>query len=391
MRVISILVGLSFSVLGVACASYEPREGVVEGVHDSKVDLASKGHFVDRDGRTWVNQGQVSYSELTVEGAHPNVTFEADRQSIDILDLTLEEAAAMLAPRTEFGGVEWQLSSADKIEFARHVQNTAREHRAADSRGESGAPGAYPSFDEQADDGNEEIASSSQALVVMGESRVSIDGLNGTYPYNLHGRYGNRCTCYKMINNHTCITSAHCLYDTSGWKTRQNIYFGGSVAPLPSVPSNCYARTVASGYDGTINPDLDYGVIALRGFHGAWCDLNSYNVGNFGWNTVANNETGIATHLSGYPGEGLPYGWTYPTLSYEYRTDTFQSMSSGYVNLLRYYLDSTGGQSGTAVWKTFGSGDYRVLATNFGGVGTINAGPRMFTSNVTWMAGSAGY
>lgn len=204
------------------------------------------------------------------------------------------------------------------------------------------------------------------------------------------------CTCHKLINNFTCVTNAHCVHDgrsdrPAGWRARHQIQFAaGSTTPLPALPAECYNRWIPGGWNGT-NRDFDYAVIALRGRNGAWCDLNSYNVGAFGWNTTADGAN-LSGTLKGYPSDApLPASFTYPTLSSQFCSG-YQPSGAG--AQVYNYCDVTGGNSGGGYYSTFSepSGySYRVRGIVWGGNSTETKSVRVTSALIATITAASGF
>ena len=382
---------ISVSVVGCTTLGEDGREESVN-VHptvETQRTLASRSSFVDEQGRTWVRRGPVVYKDVSLERLRElEASAFTPSPTKNIATLPLDELAELLNPVTEFDGYEFSLDRDSAREFARVIQSVAIESAEKDARGASGAPGSSPTA-------RPEVGTTSQAVMVDGESRLNISHIGNVFPYNLHGWFGTTtspgCTCAKMINNFTCVTSAHCQHDGSGWLTRLPITFQPTASPLPQIPTDCYGRIVPNGWNSgtSVNWDFDYAVIYLRGRNGAWCSVSSYDVGFFGWNTVGNGEINIPTWLSGFPFNDRPAGWPYPVLAWDDRNDTYQPASLP--GRIRHRCDSTGGQSGAAIVKNWGGGDYRALGVNTGGAGADNIGPRMTSAVAAWMASVAGF
>ena len=376
-----------------ADARLNPRKEIWRNTQEDQSSLIAQPSFVDHADRVWVRVGDVTYRDVSLQEIEREVAATPPSTgTIDITTMDIEEVAKLLAPRMEVGGVEFQLAVADQFEFARYVQQVAIENKERDAHGISGAPSSgAPSSGAHDTSG---VGQTQQAIIVDGVSWININSLAATWPYNMHGWGGTTnvpwCTCFKMINDHTCITSAHCQHDGVSWITRHPITFqAGSSSPRPQIPSGCYSRTVPGGWNGS-NAQFDYAVIAFRGLGGAWCTTSSYNTGWFGWNTVQNGETAIPTWVSGYPFNQLPPSSTYPTLSYDFRTATYQPSSAN--GLIYHRCDTEGGSSGTAIIKNWPSSDYRALGVHRGGNGGgENLGVRMTSALASWVGTFAGY
>jgi V8-like Glu-specific endopeptidase len=346
--------------------------------------LVAGSSFVDQAGRTWLVVGEVIYQDLSLDELGNTLTEEpAD----DFEGLPLEEVARLLRPKSEFGGVEFELSDEDALEFAQHVLDMIAEQREDEENGTSGAPGGAPTNPESG------IGVSQSPIIIGTDDRININSSAHSYPYSNHGQGGTTanpwCTCIKMINNHTCVTSAHCQHTGTSWITRRPITFrAGSSSPLPALPAGCYARTVPSGWNGS-NTNYDYAVLALRGYLGASCNLNHYNVGWLGWNVTVSGSS-IDAWVSGYPAPP-PMGWSYPTLVYDFKSPgAFQS--SAVPAQLYHQLDTSGGQSGAGVITSWSDGSFRVRGIHWGAPNQqTNGSVRMTNSLHSWLSSYSGF
>src|SRR5690606_31314407 len=102
--------------------------------------------------------------------------------------------------------------------------------------------------------------------VFDGESRTNMNAYAQNHPWNKIGVMSGACTVFKMINNYTAVTSAHCVYGSSGWLARRPLQFSaGSATPKGVLHKNCYAITVPGGWASDVGDDeYDYAVIRLR-------------------------------------------------------------------------------------------------------------------------------
>lgn len=330
----------------------------------------------DAIGRRWRAVGPVVYHD----GPSGEFKPAARPPSPPIESLSLEEATKILRPKTEIGGVEYTMSDDDAREFAATIQEVARTRRSGSARGSHARPA-------QASSSNADGVATIQQKIITGnvDDRFNINASAGGPPYDNHGQLLN-CTCFKLLNHHTCVTAAHCHHTGAVWKQRFDITFrAGSGAPLPSVPKECYARTVPGSWTTGQGHDNDYAVLALRGHLGAWCPQNTYDVGYLGWHTISTGANPLFVIISGYPSSGLPWGWIYPTLSYEIRWDGYQP--SNFPGQIHYWNDTTSGQSGTPVMNN----DWSVMGIHSGSNAVLNIGVRLTPSLITTLTSWAGF
>ncbi|MBX3201769.1 MAG: hypothetical protein KF894_26770 [Labilithrix sp.] len=134
-----IVVSVVMLALPLGCSMVDEQEVEVAPTMEAQKALARQASLVDNEGRTWLRRGEVTFKDVSL--AELKVDGLPDARSIDIAELPLEEAARLLAPRMEFGGVEFALDEPSAMDFARVIQAVAIESRERDARGESGAPG----------------------------------------------------------------------------------------------------------------------------------------------------------------------------------------------------------------------------------------------------------
>jgi hypothetical protein len=286
--------------------------------------------------------------------------------------------------------VEYTLDAQQALEFARAVRS---ETRRADERSEPGSNGSAP------------FASTIVygTGVFDGESRQDISSTAQNQPFTMIGVMMDRCTTFKMINAHTAMTSAHCMFDEGGWQAKPDIQFAASSAtPRGVIPGSCYAVTVPNGWTEDVGDDeYDYAVIRFREdgvTGGAACNLPDYDVGAFGFRGVDGCTTDVAGDMAGYPGKNgpgtpPPGSWVYPTLFNDFRKDGWTSCIT-YPNHLWYYNDNSGGQSGGPFFTTI-DGNSQVRAINMsiwdGTFDNSNAGRRLDNSVIDFAKKFAGF
>lgn len=240
-----------------------------------------------------------------------------------------------------------------------------------------------------------------------GDGRVNMNGSATESPWLYIASMANagQCTAFKLLNNYTAVTAAHCVHDGSEWRRRKTLQFAaGADQPRAELAAECYSVTVASGWKGD-EPEYDFAVIRLREEGtdpGASCEYDAYNVGHFGYQTVDECVVDVRLNLAGYPSEHdpdhlVPPGeWAYPSLFTDYRADGWTACAGIYPESLWFYNDGSNGQSGSPVWTFYeDSGQNKVRAIYRGSVASIfgesNRGRRIDASLVAWMNANAGY
>jgi V8-like Glu-specific endopeptidase len=241
-----------------------------------------------------------------------------------------------------------------------------------------------------------------EKYVFGGDDRVIISSPGSFHPYRLIGSMGtSNCTAFKLINDHTAVTAAHCVHSGSAWKTRRPISFGASASsgfPYGSTTSTCYDRTVNGNYDGSSGGhEYDYAIIRLRS-NTANCGSN-YPLGKFGYQGVSNGTSGINGALAGYAsktderGEAPPGGWTAPELFFHQKGDGYTNCCGIFNGHVWYYNDESDGQSGGPYW-TYDGTSRNVRAIHYGSDHTgnnTNGGVRIKDAVINFFNANAGY
>jgi V8-like Glu-specific endopeptidase len=338
--------------------------------------------YVDPDGRTWINRGPTKYS--AAPPALPSADSSKPRDSRRPSAVPVEELARSIKPVVDVGGVEFELSEGDSIVLAQAIKDLD-----ADS-----ATSKSPTFSDTSNDSDTTIRSAQ--VVGTTDDRANINVAASFQPYiRTAGLYYNSspplspwCTCFKLINEHTCITAGHCLYNPGvGWYPGFNLRFGlGGPFAKPEIPW-CHARAVPSGWASGGDSASDYGVIILHGRFGANCNTPDYSVGWYDWNWyyVPMGTRSFAGYTVGYPGTP-PFGWTYPTMTKSASNDNY--LNSGDAILFTYHqMDTSGGQSGSPIFNNSG----QVVGIHKGTWLDINRAISMNPTKIDWMTSNAGY
>jgi glutamyl endopeptidase len=234
------------------------------------------------------------------------------------------------------------------------------------------------------------------------DDRVNLNAVASLQPYvKTAGMYYSPisqsnawCTCFKLINEHTCITAAHCLYNPGvGWFPGFNIRFGlGGPSAKPEL-GLCWKESVPGEWASSGDDSYDYGVIILHGRFGANCNTPDYSVGWHSW-TEPPHSNGIPLPQYAYF-SATTYGYPqfpkspspYPTLSYSTANNNYTFSGNWYIYLF-HYMDTTGGQSGSPVFNSSGA----VIGIHKGFPDTsVNYASSLTSSRVSYFQSVAGF
>ena len=349
--------------------------------------LAVGATVLDPEGRKWVSRGPIKYAPLP---ASPERVFPAHGGNPRRLaDLPIEQVAKNIRPLVDIGGVELELSEADTMVLAQTIKQA---DASSVSREQAGSEGEAEPAGSEGD-----TVTIRSAQVVGGDERQNFnasasDHFNmktaGLYYTPISSSTG-WCTCFKAINEHTCLSAGHCLYNPGvGWFPGFNLRFGlAGPSPKPEIPW-CHARAVPGGWSSDGDTLYDYGVIILHGRFGASCNTPDYSVGWHNWTEPPHFVNGqvmfFSGHTTGYP-VPPPFGWPYPTF-------TRSAASNNYTNAawfayIYHQMDTSGGQSGSPVFNSNGI----VMGIHQGWTGSINRAISMNSTKVSWMTSVAGF
>lgn len=377
------------------CVGSEAEENATQ---ETQLALANEKVIVDRNGRKWKNNGKVAYTDMRYEDLEREVSATArlDAPGLSLAnleELSDDEAVQLMQPRMEFGNTEFLMEEEDVRGLVRILREAKNARKARTARGVSTGEDGASMEDDAVGDG---VNGVSQGLIISGDQRANNNYRANQYPYSLVGLGHLKaspgvpeerwCTCFKMLNDYTCITAGHCHWLNGSWQKRRPITFqAGSSSPRTELPAGCYNRT--TWYSGGDDHSYDIAVLQLRG-NGAWCPTSGYTGGWFGWNEPVSGN--MDTWTAGYPATP-PFGWSYPTQTHQSSALTSVAEVGWY---LAYTHDTTGGQSGAPVVTTWSSGGYRVRGSHWGAPyasANRNHGIAMWSEIVNLLKGEAGF
>jgi V8-like Glu-specific endopeptidase len=322
--------------------------------------------ITDATGMRWIKRRPGAARAALIGGVDVGDSFN---------QISLETAAHMFRPVTHFQGVEYQVSWEEALALAEQM-------RAAAAQGTAGgglpAPSSNIADDIPAQNVQQPTGDNPQNLWAT----ASMPPANNVA--NMVGG-DKKCTCFKMINDHTCVTAGHCVYRDSFFDSEIQFAAGGVGNRPSTLVSGCYQAIVPGCWCDGNNSYCDYAVLRLRHPDGVNCNLADYNVGYLAWNEIPAPAPGTTTPftatLVGYPGQP-PMGWGYPSLV-EWRGSGSVSPTDRYM----FYFTMPGdeGSSGGPVLRNWSvSGIYK------GTRGGTNWGVRMTRSLARWLSNYGG-
>lgn len=343
--------------------------------------------FLDDSGKRWIYVRRIDDYDDSPPNPKPGT-----RPDRDINLMSEAELTEYYRPRGDFGGHEYTLADEDARKFALELREITNHPTAT---GGDDDPNAV--FDPGLDAERQRLqAERQQHEIINSDNRVNVNGNSPLVPDRWHGREVDRCSVFKMSNDFTAVTAAHCVHNGSTFKSRRSLKFSDPLGGRPVYPWECIGVVVPGCFDDEDTVSCDYAVFKLRDSGSSqWCrdQSSAYTVGHFGWNSIEDCAT-FGASLSGYP-LPPPFGWSYPTLVYHHRNDAETTCwPYPFPDRVFYDNDTTGGQSGTAVVSFFGGQLWRARGIHHGGFSTgvdlTNQGRRMTQGLRNWLVSNGG-
>lgn len=229
---------------------------------------------------------------------------------------------------------------------------------------------------------------------IIGSDNRSIQRSNRSFPFSVQVAFQNaagyRCSG-TMIGPSTMISAAHCFHTGSGYRnTDWTYYFGadrqdGTIALEVGdyvTRTSCYVGTISTAYaNGNTDRSHDHAVVEFYSPCGA---RPGYLTGWLGTWAAANNYINdVMMYVYGYPGSNTdcpgnncywPSIWGHG------------SNQSGAINSteMKYKIDTSGGQSGSGVYRTKDGYRY-VVGIHTHGDANWNKGRRITSWLIGWL------
>ncbi|WP_437729683.1 trypsin-like serine peptidase [Sorangium sp. So ce1335] len=388
----------SSAMLLIGCVAEDVE--VVEGVRDFKIvgTEAVPKEFISGKGQRFVLRGPAKFVDDPVGAPQPFSSVEAPgargRRSED--QMTREELAHTLRPVVLYNKHEYILEGpayelADAIIAARgkELKTQGSRGRAPDKNEVDLTPGLTPQ------------------IIIGGSDEREQKRDNTTFPSRTRVLITNQAVTSQcsgqLIGPTTILTAAHCLHNGSGWfatrawspgvdsqDSNPFPYQGGTVYPDPSGTApifGCYKAVVPSEWlNGDTSVSHDFAIMELSSMYPGNCNLDPGNDLGFHGLWVA-SESAIEDrqgYIYGYPGEKTtwPQIWGYWGPLFDEGVE------------LWYDIDTTSGQSGSAIYK-FDSADVRyVVGVHKGWTEDwlgydVNHGRRMTTGLYNWIVNNS--
>lgn len=316
-------------------------------------------------------------------------------EDLDFANAPLERVAAAVRPVMERDGMEYELDPSSLLEQAAKVQSRARSGLPLEDRDSLGSDAARLGV-------TGSTLAKSEKMRFGGEDRAIVPSPGTQHPWrNIASMGTSDCTAFKMINEYTAVTAAHCMHTGSAWKARKSLSFAASTTygfPYGTVSSTCYDRTVNGNYNGSnSNQEYDYAVIRLRS-NTASCG-STYPLGKFGYQGVSNGTSGINGVVAGYPAKSDEFGhvppgaWVIPEMFWHQHGGGYTNCCGFYNGHVWYHNDTSDGQSGAPYW-TFDGTSHNVRAIHYGHntfANDFNGGVRIKDSVINFLTSYAGY
>ena len=156
-----------------------------------------------------------------------------------------------------------------------------------------------------------------------------------------------------MYGKRVAMTAGHCLYDASlgGWAEWVRIYPGSNGGNAPYGMYYASVLHTDTKYVESENSNYDWGLLEFNS------DIGS-STGYFGASWTSSSMVGTGIVVRGYPGEKSAQMWSMSG-----------SIAASGTFKLSYYIDTTGGQSGSPVYKNDGNFRCVGIHTNYSWLG----------------------
>jgi V8-like Glu-specific endopeptidase len=196
-----------------------------------------------------------------------------------------------------------------------------------------------------------------------------------------------RCTGF-LISPHAVLTNGHCVFsqDLDTWHENMVVYPGQYEGSSDNVQRPYGSRTYLSLASNDTytqqNGDSGYDYGAVK-FTTPFSGISTFIPLRFGYD-LDNDSTTL--NISGYPGTAQGIS------TYAQWHDSGTTSSTSDNRVVKYDMDSSGGQSGSPVWIYFSStGERYVVAVHNHGGSTYNGGPRLTSNNQSIIEGWASW
>lgn len=193
-------------------------------------------------------------------------------------------------------------------------------------------------------------ATSAEALEAGAESIIGTDdrervGVTTNYPNSAVGHLepgGYLCTAH-LIDDNSVLTSAHCAFDASGEPLSPSTFAPGrDRATDPFGTCEVEGAWAPPEYVEEGRIPFDFAVLNLAD----GCDAIGVQTGTFGLFARSGSFAGVRSTVQGYPGEAV----------FGTQKRMRGTIARSQKRLIFYPMDTTGGQSGSPLWRQKASG-----------------------------------